>query len=214
MIAGCLRDVVDYQRFVCYDLSGACRRCVVVAFAPADVLLQYSVLGGREGPVKEALAYVVDCLIGRVAHVFSIEAIVTKLVHYDFISGKVVGKVEWLQAEVDRTSFQKLLDPEKQGRLADLVAMGSVLEVADRAYGEDELLGSTLDKSVPDTGDFPQSIGYIIDVQSVTHEFLRDMFETVGYSNPGFQMPEAPARSERDDDLVTSHEKFPCLKEF
>ena len=149
-----MRDVVDYQRFVRQGLSGACRRSVAVAFAPTDILLQHSVLGSREGPVQEALAYVVDCLTGRVAHVFSIEAIVTEFVHNDFISRKVVGEVERIQAEIDRTSFQELLDPEKQGGLADLIPMGSVLEVADRAYSEDELLGNTLDKSVPHACDF------------------------------------------------------------
>ena len=65
------------------------------------------------------------------AHVFRIEAVVTKLVHYDFICREVICDVERIETEIDRASFQKFFDTQKECRLAYLVPMRSVLEMAD-----------------------------------------------------------------------------------
>ena len=100
-------------------------------------------LGSGEGPCEEPFADIIDCLLGRVAHVLGVEAVIAELVHHDFVCREIVGRVSWVHAEVRRISSEEVIDAKKKSGFADLVAMGSVLEVAYWADSEDQLLSWT-----------------------------------------------------------------------
>ena len=105
-----------------------------------DVFLENRMFRSGEGPAQEAFADIVDGLCGWMAHVFRVEAVVTKFVHDDLVCREIVRYVEWSHAEIYRKSCHEFFDAEQEGGLADLVFMGSILEMADRADREDELL--------------------------------------------------------------------------
>ena len=100
-------------------------------------------LGSGKGPCEEPFADIIDCLLGRVAHVFGVEAVIAELVHHDFVCREIVGRVSWVHAEVHRTSVEEVVDAKKKSGFSDLVAVGSVLEVAYWADCEDQLLSVT-----------------------------------------------------------------------
>ena len=80
-----------------------------------------------EEPRGEAL---LDDALGEragVDEVIGVVAIISKFVEYQFVGGEVEA-VLWVEAG-------KLLGEEEKGSLAEGIAMGSVSEVAHRAYG-------------------------------------------------------------------------------
>ena len=108
-----------------------------------DVFLQNRLFRGGEGPIQEAFADIVHGLCGRMAHVFRVEAVVAKFVHYDLVCREVVSNVERSHAEIGWQSGHEFFDAEQECGFADLVFMGSILEMTDRADGEYELFPGT-----------------------------------------------------------------------
>ena len=110
------------------------------AFEFTDVFLETRMLAGGECPCEEAFADVLDGLLGRMAHVFSVEAVVTEFVHHDLVCREIVGTLVRVHAKLFRASVQEIVDAQQEGSLADLVAVCSVLEMADRADCKDDML--------------------------------------------------------------------------
>ena len=113
---------------------------MVAAFEGTDVFFEKRPFRLRECPVKETVAYISDCLVRRMAHVFSIEAVVAQFVHDDFICREIVCRIMRIHAEVDRAAAKEIVDAEKKGGFADLIAVRPVFEMTYRADCEYYLL--------------------------------------------------------------------------
>ena len=113
-------------------------------------------------------------------HVLRPPAVVAEFVHHDFI-GREVGE-----------AFRS----EEQRALGELVAMGAVGKVADRAYGENELLaGMAVHKS-------PEEGRALRHRQPIVRELRPRSLEAVRDRLAGRIEPESPGRAEGDDDAV------------
>lgn len=103
----------------------------------ADIVFQDGVFFMWQAPCKEPLPDVINCLLGRMTHVFCIEAVVSKFVHDYFVCREVVYGML-----VSERSYE-FVNAEQQGRLAELVAVSPVLEMPYRTDREDELFFGT-----------------------------------------------------------------------
>ena len=92
----------------------------------AYVLFKNTPLFIGKSPSEESFPYVFHCLRGRMTHVFCIEPIVSQLVHNYLICREIVC-----------TSVNGGVYSKKQSGLAQLIAVGSILEMSDRAYCKD-----------------------------------------------------------------------------
>ena len=178
-----------------------------------DVFLQDRQVGSRKGPSKETLSDIVHGLRGRMAHVFRIESVVAKLVHDDLVCREIVCNIERSHAQIDRKPCHKLFNAKQQSGLADLVFMGSILEMTDRADCEYELL---LDASFSRAAKVDYSLQCRNDFlarQAQTHEVGCRLLEAVRYDALGSPVLETPACSEGYDDLIAFHKMISgCLQ--
>ena len=133
-------------------------------------------------------------------HILRPPAVVAELVHHHLVGGEVGESVR----------------SQKQSALGQLVPVGAVGEVPDRAHGEDELL-----VRVP--ADEPlQDGGRLLDRQPVARELRPRPFEAVrdGLAGGGggrgvgpAHIPEGPGGPQGDDDLVASLPEGRCFRE-
>lgn len=89
------------------------------------------VFGRINGELNEFFEDVFHRLVGGMHHVLFIETVVAKLVEKDFVGGKIVGVVKILADLIHR---------QQQSRFAQLVFVETVLQMAQRRDGKDELL--------------------------------------------------------------------------
>ena len=94
--------------------------------------LKFRDLGGRDGERGEPCPEIVHRLFGRVDHIRSVETVVTQLIKHDFVGREIFTTLRELGDD--------LVQGEQECAFAELVAVSSVLEVADRGDGEDEFL--------------------------------------------------------------------------
>lgn len=90
----------------------------------------------RKVSINEALPDILHCLVGRVKHVGSIEAIVAELVHHYFIGRKICNGT---RRRNGRSSGNNLLNGEEKRGLGQLALVVTVFAIADGANGEDYL---------------------------------------------------------------------------
>ncbi len=210
-----ISESANFFSLKCAFYGETCTLClsgglsVGISFMDSDVFFQKRLLGSGESPCEETVADVCDGLGGRMAHVLGVEAVVAQLVQHYLISRKIVRDIIWIHAQIHRTSLQEGLYAEQKGGFAELVSVSPVLEMADRAYCEDELLGDAALNSlsvrrqlIAEDDDFLKCLCDLIDGKSLPNEFCRRSFETVRNNLPRSQIPEAPARSEGYDYLV------------
>ena len=103
------------------------------SFESFDVFFKNLLLFRRKRPVKEALADITYCLKSRMTHVFSIESVVAKFIHHDFIGREIIGSHVFCCVEY-------LICSHKKRGLADLIAMSTFFEMSERADCKDEFL--------------------------------------------------------------------------
>ena len=161
----------------------------------SDVFFKNGSFIGRKRPLKESLKNVFCCLRSGVAHVFCIEAIVSKFIHNYLICREIVDVV-----------CNCAVDSEQQCRFAQLISVSTILEMSDPTYGEDELFLSAAFRFC----DLLQQSGYFLNTEPFSLEFRGRMLEAVGNDVPRSDVPVAPACAKGNDHLVAFAEMSGC----
>lgn len=122
----------------------------------------------RRKRVEEAAVDEVDGGVGGVDFVGGVPTVVAEFVEHYFVGGKI--------GETVFTVLHKGVDGEQQGRLAELVAVGGVGEMADWADGEDDALffQRTVEERCP-------QLNNVVDIQTETFELAGRQLQAVAH---------------------------------
>ena len=144
----------------------------------------------REIGLGQPLIDVADGLVGRVEHVFLIEAVVTELIVDNFV-GREIGD----RRVVKR--FDNLVDSQKQCGFGQLTAMITIFAIADWTHGEQE---TCLGKRRTDQSDcLRKCLGTLLDRQQFfVEKFLWPLLTVVHDLTRGDE-PVDMIRAERED---------------
>ena len=151
------------------------------------------------------------------AHIFCIEAVVAELVHNYLICREIVSSHTFALWTVrqSRKSRHHLLNTQEESRLADLVAVCPVLEMADWADCKDKLFGCEsgifCSAHCTEVYDSLQGGSRLLHRQAFAAELRRRPLEAVGDDEVALQVSEAPACSEGYDDLIAFAEMLCSL---
>lgn len=144
---------------------------VLKGFADGMPLLKEVKCGRRKIGMGQSFVDVADGLLGRVVHVFLIEAVVTEL-----IVDNLVGREIDDRRVVKR--FDDLVDSQQQRGLGQLTAMITIFSVADRTHGEQNTRGRKARANQSDS--LRKCLGTLVDSQLLfVEKLLRPLLAVV-----------------------------------